>query len=81
MEIRIAVPRLPSGLVGNLIGLIGLVAVAVAVGGLTGNGWWSVLLGGVFAVGLSAIAATHAAASTAPAEAPVLRTVAAAKSA
>lgn len=61
-EIRIPVPRLPSGALGNLVGLLGLVAVALAVGGLTGSWWWSVLVGGVFAVGLSYIAQTHAAA-------------------
>lgn len=59
-EIRIPVPRLPDGLVGNLVGLAGLVAVAVAVGGLTGTWWWSLLLGGLFAVGLSYVAGAHA---------------------
>jgi hypothetical protein len=61
-EIRIPVPRLPRGLGANLAGLLGLVAVALAIGGLTGNWWWSVLVGGVMAVGLSYIAQTHAAA-------------------
>ncbi|BCJ45326.1 hypothetical protein GCM10010168_85950 [Actinoplanes ianthinogenes] len=71
MEIRIAVPRLPHGLVANLIGLFGLIGVALAVGGLAGNWWWSVLVGSVFAVGLSWIASTHAAAAVQPAK-PVL---------
>lgn len=79
-EIRIPVPRLPRGLGANLIGLAGLVAVVLAVGGLTGNGWWSVLLGGLVSVGLSYVAQTHAAAEV-PAEKPTLRPVAAAKSA
>lgn len=61
-EIRIPVPRLPHGIGANLTGLLGLIAIVVAVGGLTGNWWWSVLLGGAFAVGLSYIAQTHAAA-------------------
>ncbi len=65
MELRIRVPRVPSGLPANLLGLLGLVAFALAVGGLTGNWWWSVLVGGVFAVGLSYIAQTHAAAEAA----------------
>lgn len=79
-EIRIRVPRVPSGMAGNLLGLLGLVAFALAVGGLTGNWWWSVLVGGAMAVGLSVVAATHAekAAEVAPA---VPRLVAAAKSA
>lgn len=78
MEIRIAVPRLPAGLVANLIGLVGLLGIVLAVGGLTGNWWWSVLAGGVVSVGLSWIAQTHAAAEVEPAKP---RLVAAAKSA
>jgi hypothetical protein len=78
-EIRIPVPRLPAGLLANLDGLLGLVALALAVGGLTGNWWWSVLAGGVFAVALSYVAQTHA--GTATAEAVPLRPVAVARSA
>jgi hypothetical protein len=63
VEIRIAVPRIPTGLIANLLGLLGLVAFALAVGGLTGNWWWSALVGGVFAVGLSYVAQTQAAAA------------------
>lgn len=68
MEIRIAVPRLPSGLAANLIGLLGLLGVVLAVGGLTGNWWWSVLTGGLISVGLSYVAQTHAAAEAEPAK-------------
>lgn len=71
MEIRIAVPRVPPGLPANLLGLAGLVAFALAVGGLTRSWWWSVLVGGVFAVGLSYVAQTQAAA-TAAADAPTV---------
>lgn len=67
MEIRIAVPRVPPGLLANLLGLAGLVGVAAAVGGLAGNWWWSVLVGAFFAVGLSYVAQTQAAAAP-PAE-------------
>lgn len=63
-EIRIPVPRLSAGLVSNLVGLLGLIAVAVAIGGLTGNWWWSALTGGVMAVGLAYVAG----ASSGPAE-------------
>lgn len=85
-EIRIPVPRLPQGLLGNLVGLLGLIAVAIAVGGLTGNWWWSLLLGGVFAVGLAYVASTHAehadaAPMAAPGEAKPARPVAVARSA
>lgn len=55
-EIRFKVPRIPPGLLANLLGLAGLIAVALTVGGLAGNWWWSVGVGGVFAVALSWIA-------------------------
>lgn len=80
MEIRIAVPRLPQGLVANVVGLLGLLGIAAAVGGLTGVWWWSLLVGGVFGVGLSWIAQTHAGPDAA-AEPAAPRLVAAAKSA
>lgn len=78
MELHIRVPRVPSGMFGNLLGLFGLIAVVAAVGGLTGNWWWSLLLGGAVAVGLSYVAQTHAVAAAEPAK---LRPVAVAKSA
>lgn len=60
MVIRIRLPRPSPGALSNLTGLAGLAAIAAAVGGLTGNWWWSALLGGLFAVGLAYIAALHA---------------------
>ena len=72
MEIRINVPRIPSGLAANLVGLLGLVAAVLAIGGLAGNWWWSVLAGALVAVGLSYIAQTQAAASAAEPAKPVL---------
>lgn len=60
MVISFRLPRISLGAVSNLVGLLGLVAIAVAIGGLTGNWWWSVLVGGVFAVGLAYLAGTHA---------------------
>ncbi|HET8684789.1 MAG TPA: hypothetical protein VFM54_23390 [Micromonosporaceae bacterium] len=59
-EVRIRVPRVPPGLGANLLGLLGLVAVALAVGGLAGSWWWSALVGGVLAVGLATLAQTQA---------------------
>lgn len=58
--VTIRIPALPAGLLSNLLGLAGLAAVVVAVGGLTHNWWWSILVGGVAAVGLSVIAQHNA---------------------
>jgi hypothetical protein len=77
-EIRIPVPRLPQGFAANLVGLLGLIAAVLAVGGLTGNWWWSVLVGGLVSVGLSYVAQTHVAATAEPAK---LRAVGVAKTA
>lgn len=60
MTIEFKIPAPSSLLLGNLLGVLGLVGAAVAVGGLAGM-WWGVLAGSVFAVGLSVIAASHAA--------------------
>jgi hypothetical protein len=68
MVIRIRLPRFSAGALSNLVGVLGLVAVALAVGGLTGNWWWSVLLGGVFAVGLAYTAAIGAESAEQPIE-------------
>lgn len=67
--VTIRIPAPPRGLLSNLLGVLGLVSVTLAVGGLTHNGWWSALLGGAFAVGLSYVAQLNAAARSA--EVPV----------
>jgi hypothetical protein len=64
MTIQFDIPKPSSMLVGNLLGVLGLIAVVVAIGGLAGA-WWAVLVGGVAAIGLSVVAATHAAAEQA----------------
>lgn len=56
MEITFRVPRIPAGAISNVVGLLGLVAIAVAVGFLTGDWAWSLLTGGIFAVGLAVVA-------------------------
>lgn len=56
MKITIHVPQVPAGVWSNLAGLAGLAAVVAAVGGLTGNWWWSVLTGGAAAVALAVLA-------------------------
>lgn len=55
MRVSIYVPRPSSMLVSNLLGVLGLIAVVVAIGGLAGV-WWAVLAAGVLAVGLCALA-------------------------
>lgn len=59
--LTIKIPAAPKGLLSNLLGLAGLVAVVVAIGGLAGNWWWSGLAGGVASVALSYIAHVNAA--------------------
>jgi hypothetical protein len=67
VEIRFRVPKLPSGLAMNLVGLFGLIAMVLAVGGLTHNWWWSLLAGGAVAFGLAYVAQTQGeTAATAP---------------
>lgn len=72
MEIRVSLPHIPAGAVSNLLGLVAVVAIVVAIGGLTGNWWWSVLAGGVFGLVLAVLAqsAGQVAAVQPPAEVP-----------
>lgn len=79
-EIRIALPgwSWPRNLTGNLIGVVGLAAVAFFAGALLNNFEWSGLLGGLFAVAL-AVANGRAAGELAPAK-PMLKPVTAAVS-
>ena len=58
-EIRIRVPHPSSTLVNNVLGVLGLIAIVVAIGGLAG--WlWALLAGGIFAVTLCLIGSTWA---------------------
>jgi hypothetical protein len=50
--VRIPVPRITAGLASNLLGIVGLVLMVCAVGGLAGL-WWAVLTAGITGVGLS----------------------------
>lgn len=51
--VRIPVPKIDSDLASNVIGLFALLAVIVAIGGLTHNWWWSLLATGIFGVGIA----------------------------
>jgi hypothetical protein len=64
VEIRIPLPRIPAGAGANFLGLLGLVAVVVAIGMLAGVAW-AVLAGGLVGVGLAYVAQTQAAAAPA----------------
>lgn len=67
MKVTITLPKISPGLVSNLLGLLGLIAIVVAVGGMAGV-WWAVLTAGVFAVALAYIAGLNdAPAKSAPA--------------
>lgn len=57
--VKIPVPRFDTGLVSNMIGLLGALLVIVSVGGLTGNYWWSVLVGGLISTTLSYLLAVR----------------------
>lgn len=59
--------RLPSNmLLVNLLGLLGLVGVAVAVGGLTHNWWWSLAVASAEAVLLHVVAVQNLAGAEEP---------------
>lgn len=60
MTITVRVPKPSSELLANLLGVVGLLGVAVAVGGLTGNWWWTLGVASGFAVFLSIVATTKA---------------------
>lgn len=74
-EVRFSVPRLPSGTLGNVIGLAGLIAVAVCVGGFLSalnvpGAWWVTgLLSGLILFGLASVAASNAQAEAEQSEA------------
>lgn len=73
MVISIKVPRVTLGAVSNLVGVLGLAAVVIAIGGLSGNWWWSVLSGGLSAVGVAYLAGLSAEADAKPELKPLRR--------
>jgi hypothetical protein len=68
--VTVRIPALPHGVGSNLLGLFGLVAVIVALGGLTHNWWWSLFGAGAVAVGLAVLAQYNAPAQQTAADAP-----------
>jgi hypothetical protein len=67
--ITIKIPAPSSMLIVNVLGVLGLIGLAIAVGGLTGNWWWTLAAASVEAVFLSVVASTHVDVA-APAETP-----------
>lgn len=68
--VTIRVPAPPPGLLANLLGLAGLVAIIVAIGALTS--WpWALLAAGVFAVALAWLASVQQQAPAVRSAAPV----------
>lgn len=65
MIVSFRLPRISLGAVSNLVGLLGLIAIAIAVGGLTGNWWWSLLAGGTVGVVVAYLAGLTAQADAA----------------
>ena len=74
VTIRFQAPS--SMLLINLLGVFGLLMLAAAVGGLTHNWWWSVLVLAVEAVFLSVVGAMNARPVAESAEAVTVRRVA-----
>lgn len=56
--ITVRFPAPTSMLLVNLLGLFGLLGIAAAVGGLSGNWWWALAAVSVEAVFLSVVAAS-----------------------
>ncbi|MEV0805740.1 hypothetical protein [Micromonospora sp. NPDC050200] len=68
MRITVTLPTVHAPtLVSNALGVAGLLGLAVAIGALAGDWWWSMLVGSVVAIALSWVANTHARAGSAPA--------------
>ena len=51
--VRIPVPKIDNDLVGNIIGLLGLMLIVLAVAGLTHSVWWGALTAGIFHIAVA----------------------------
>lgn len=54
--VKVKLPNISAGLISNILGILGLIAIVIAIGGLTGNWWWALLAGGLFGVALGYMA-------------------------
>lgn len=57
--VQLRIPRPSSMLVVNLLGTLGLLGLAIAVGGLTHNFWWSLLVASFEAVAVALVLTTN----------------------
>lgn len=84
MQVTFRVPRLPAGLFANLLGVAGLAAIAVCLGGflsalgVPGPWWIAGFVGGMEAFGMAWVALS---AHEEPTQTAQLRSVATAKAA
>jgi hypothetical protein len=53
MAVVISVPAPSRESTSNILGVLGLVGLVLAVGGLTGSPWWSLLVGSLLLLALS----------------------------
>jgi hypothetical protein len=55
ITLKVRIPAPSSMLLANVLGVLALIGLAVAIGGITHNGWWALLAGSLEAFGLSAV--------------------------
>lgn len=79
LVIRIPIPRLPHGLGPNLLGVAGVIGLAVALGGLFGSPWVTLLVLSAAAIAIAYVAGTHNAAEPAATEPAAARPAVAAR--
>jgi hypothetical protein len=72
VTVQLRIPAPSSAVLGDGLGVAGLVAIVVCVGGMVGNWWISGVLAGVAAMFLSWAAAKNRAAAAAPAQRPLV---------
>lgn len=73
-KVQLSIPVPSSMLVVNILGVLGLAGLTVSAGALSGNWWWSVLLGSVILIVLAVVASSHLAVAQVderPAAAPI----------
>lgn len=53
--VRVRIPAPSSMLVANVLGVLCLLGIAMAVGGLTHNGWWALLAASIEGLAFAAV--------------------------